>query len=290
MRILQTHRPDFVALQESTKPFHTVCNTEWVREHYSVSQPQYGEGYGTLILSGLPCEFHRAPLPTRMQRDFLAAVAQINGQSFIFSTVHLESLDSPRARASQLREISRLLEKSGASTAILCGDFNFDANTNFMSRNSGLAPGEALENAILAEALPRFTDLWAQLRPDQQGFTFDTTANAMLRKRPRARECMRYDRVMLSSPLTAPSAITPPSTAAAPATDTVNITTTTTSATSATTSATSATATATAAASATVAAGWVANSIEMVGTEPFKEGVLVSDHFGLLAHFSVPHN
>eukprot|EP00668_Euglena_longa_P042762 GGOE01056614.1.p2 GENE.GGOE01056614.1~~GGOE01056614.1.p2 ORF type:complete len:112 (+),score=23.39 GGOE01056614.1:425-760(+) len=71
-----------------------------------------------------------------------------------------------------------------ARLAVLCGDFNFDAERNY--RGDG-----PLENAALALTLPGYTDVWPALRGGEKGFTYDSRANPTISHHQQ----MRYDRV-----------------------------------------------------------------------------------------------
>ena len=98
-----------------------------------------------------------------------------------------------------------------------CGDFNFDATHNFgdwrqkpsrpprPNRDASSSddeqyagpvrqPPPALENDVLASALPGYLDAWAALRPEEPGHTFDGATNPHVAD---PQECMRYDRVMV---------------------------------------------------------------------------------------------
>ena len=97
------------------------------------------------------------------------------------ATAHIESLRAARLRAAQLRVAATALEPF--EHALLCGDFNLGRG----------------EEAALAAALPRFSDLWPALRrAADAGDTFDPRRNAMLAARagrPSGRRA-RFDRVL----------------------------------------------------------------------------------------------
>lgn len=292
LRILRRLQPDFVAVQESTKPFYAVLmdsnldDAEWVRARYRISPPRYGHSsYGCLLLCAVPVAMFSAVLPTRMDRELLLAVAKVNDLPFVFSTVHLESLASRTMRASQLAEISTILACLNAPTSVLCGDFNFDSSANFESRHRALRLGEELENCILGRLLPFHKDVWVTLRPEEKGFTFDTINNQMVgaMKGANYQERMRYDRVMFNSTslafgreeiefssssdsapfpsLPSASLLSPPPLSSSSELKSDSL----------------------------VGTSWQADSIQLVGTEPFFFGdgkpVYVSDHFGILTQF-----
>jgi endonuclease/exonuclease/phosphatase family metal-dependent hydrolase len=155
-------------------------------------------------------------------------------------TVHLESLDTERTRAAQLRQISAV-----EGLDVLCGDFNFDDVFTWGEwRQPGRKrPVSALENnvlacveidqlvcrvlssgeeptsprseqasrrwrilistQVLARALPDFVDAWSTVFPNNRGLTFDGATNPWVRD---SGERMRYDRVMVRRSLGRPVA------------------------------------------------------------------------------------
>lgn len=138
--------------------------------------------YGVMIfvrpLIAASFSFHE--LPTGMCRRLLVAELP----RLAVATVHLESLDNHPTREAQLRRCAEVL--APFPNAVLAGDFNFDSERNFVLAR------KPLENVALKRYLPDFTDLWATLRPTERGFTFDSSVNTYL-ARP---EQMRYDRVL----------------------------------------------------------------------------------------------
>ena len=118
----------------------------------------------------------------------------------VVGTVHLESLDTERTRAAQLRQISAV-----EGLDVLCGDFNFDEVSTWgeWRQPSRKRPASALENNVLARALPDFVDAWAAVFPNNRGFTFDGATNPWVRD---SGERMRYDRVMVRRSLGRPVA------------------------------------------------------------------------------------
>lgn len=150
------------------------------------------------------------------------------------STVHLESLSFPGTRALQLQDIHKY--QNAYEYAIIAGDFNFDSYKNFKDmycstqyftreeRSVGVNGGDTpstssgshgfrnnvgnnlLENDILAQVLPEYTDVWChvhnidndaaimELKENQfkrsplhaedskYGYTFDEVTNIMVHK------------------------------------------------------------------------------------------------------------
>jgi tyrosyl-DNA phosphodiesterase 2 len=134
-----------------------------------------------LMLSRLPLSrVTYIPLPTRLARGFLLAEFSINGRSQIIGSVHLESgkLRS-RLRARQLRSIRRAVRS--ADDAVLLGDFNMRDTEN-------------------ARIVAPYRDVWPTLRPNDDGFTEDTSINHMRFDMKFKHRHVRFDRVLLKGP------------------------------------------------------------------------------------------
>ena len=208
--------PDVICLQEVVEELATS-----IRQHsalgdaYSISANEIG-AYGCLMLvrHSLSASFREIEFEcSNMGRSLL--IAEL-APSLAVATTHLESLNSPRARAKQLRIARDAL--APYERAILCGDFNFDSTQNFgdwrkipprpprPTREDDDSDEEEykgpirqdaasmLENRVLAEVLgDDYVDCWPALRPGEPGHTFDGASNRHVRD---AHECMRYDRVM----------------------------------------------------------------------------------------------
>jgi hypothetical protein len=93
--LLESCRPDLVALQEVTPAFlQQVLHTSWVQAEYRISDI-YGDSvdpYGVLILSRLPIrEWQFFALPSAMGRHLVIARAPLNATVTTFASVHPES-------------------------------------------------------------------------------------------------------------------------------------------------------------------------------------------------------
>eukprot|EP00030_Apusomonadida_sp_AF-17_P004371 a509413_144.p1 GENE.a509413_144~~a509413_144.p1 ORF type:complete len:310 (-),score=87.81 a509413_144:227-1117(-) len=199
-RLCQESEADFIALQEVLPEFlFDLLAEEWVREHYSVSDIDGTtiERYGVVLLARpRAAALAIAVLPTRMGRKLVFGVYEAGaGTRLAVGTMHFESLDSAPLRRTQLELCARILSES-ADAVLLVGDFNFCSLRNFR-------PGGKLENDCIAEVAPEFCDVWAVLRPDEPGYTFDSEANPMIGQFER----MRYDRVLARGRALAPLAI-----------------------------------------------------------------------------------
>lgn len=189
--ILKSLDADIICLQEVLPSFIALTIAQpWVQKDYFVSDVsgQTLDGYGVIILSRIPIyNLSMWTLPTRMGRALLVAEYNLNGEKVSIGTVHLESLDSADLRRRQLELISPILGK--VPHAALTGDFNFDSDRNF--REDGLP----LENRSLKDFFEEYSDVWPTLRPNEKGYTYDSKANAVIKKY----EQMRYDRILWKS-------------------------------------------------------------------------------------------
>ena len=179
--LLSTRTPDIMLFQEVTPAALDVLLAQpWVRGGYlraAVVGDDVGN-YGMLLLSRLPISGATyTRLPTRQQRGFLRVEFTVNGSQLVVCCIHLDSgKSSSRLRAWQLRRIFGALKT--AEDAVVLGDFNLRDNEN--SRIG--AP---------------YCDVWPTLRPDEDGFTEDTSINLMRYDMKDKHRHVRFDRVLL---------------------------------------------------------------------------------------------
>jgi len=210
---IQSLSPHIVCLQEVLPEFiKALIQQTWAQENYYLSDAtgDFVSPYGCCILSRMDVtNFSAWLLPTMMGRSCLIAEFQIDNNSFLCATVHLESLDSRNLRQKQLEVISSILKDS--HTALLMGDFNMDSDINYSQlerRRSQAAdlekdprdidypqlrPGEILENDAVVKHFSNYEDVWKYLRPDEDGYTFNSEINPMIHS---SFEQMRYDRIL----------------------------------------------------------------------------------------------
>ena len=190
-QLLSREMPDVMMFQEITPAALGVFLAEpWIREHYrraTVVGDKAGN-YGMLMLSRLPAvRVTYTRLPTRLSRGFLQAEFTINGRPLFVCSVHLDSgKRRARLRGRQLRRVFRALRS--ADDAIVLGDFNMRDTEN-------------------ARITPPFCDVWRMLRPDDHGFTEDTTINHMRFDSKNKHRQVRFDRVLLKGPAWAAASI-----------------------------------------------------------------------------------
>jgi endonuclease/exonuclease/phosphatase family metal-dependent hydrolase len=177
--LLRERKPDVIVLQEVTPTaLEIFLEQPWIRDEY-LSASAVGDGtgnYGMLTLSRVPiARATYSQLPTRQTRGFLETTLALDGQ--IVCCVHLDSgKSSARLRGWQLRRIFRALRT--AENAVVLGDFNMrDA-----------------ENDRIAAP---FCDVWPALRPDDAGYTENTSINLMRFDARNKKRHVRFDRVLL---------------------------------------------------------------------------------------------
>lgn len=184
-------QPDVMVFQEVTPRAKSILlDQPWVQEGYyraEITGDILGN-YGMLMLSRLPIQETRySRLPTKLDRGFLRARLVINGRALSICSVHLESGKS--ATLLRARQIHRVFDALGDSEdAVVLGDFNMRDHEN--TRIS--AP---------------YRDIWPELRPDDPGYTEDTSINHMrFDSKPKHRQ-VRFDRVLYRGARWAPASI-----------------------------------------------------------------------------------
>ena len=187
---------DVMVFQEVTRPALAIlCSRPWVRENYRRVTVAGGLGgnYGLLTLSRLPiihAVYRR--LPTGFSRvlrprGFLLMESNVNGSPLSIASIHLESGKAKAdLRERQLRRIYDTLEHH--DDAVVLGDFNMRDKEN---------------DRIDA----RYVDVWPALRPDENGYTEDTSINLMRYDSRNKKRHVRFDRVLLKSAAWSPESI-----------------------------------------------------------------------------------
>ncbi len=192
-RWIEDESPELLALNEVT-PGHLslLGQRRLLQERYLLSaQPEEKSSlppFGNLLLMSLPClQLYEIHLP-RLPRPALCAVLQLGEElRLLLCTVHLSSKweNAPR-RARQLEALivalEPLREAQGCQDVLICGDLNLH---------------DPAEDEIIPSS---YRDLWAELRPEEPGYTFDALRNPMLQEMwPLGFEYrrMRLDRILL---------------------------------------------------------------------------------------------
>ena len=179
--VLSRKMPDVMVFQEVTPTaLATFSAQPWIRVRYRRAAVTGGDlgNYGMLMLSRVPItNVTYTRLPTNLARGFLTADLDTGGTPLTVVALHLESgKAAARLRARQLGRVVRALGRT--ENAVVLGDFNMrDA-----------------ENDAIGEP---YRDLWPILRPDDDGFTEDTTINLMRLDSKNKQRHVRFDRVLL---------------------------------------------------------------------------------------------
>jgi tyrosyl-DNA phosphodiesterase 2 len=179
--LFRDRRPDVIVMQEVTpRALRIFIDQPWVRDQYVRVSAVGGDAgnYGMLMLSRVPvARATHSRLPTRQSRAFLEAELAVNGARITICCVHLDSgKSSARLRGWQLRRIFG--SQRNSEDAVLLGDFNMRDTEN---------------ERITAP----YCDVWPTLRPDDPGFTEDTTINHMRFDARNKKRHVRFDRVLL---------------------------------------------------------------------------------------------
>jgi tyrosyl-DNA phosphodiesterase 2 len=188
--LLCREMPDIMVFQEVTpEALSEFLEQPWIRENYrcaAVVGARTGN-YGMLMLSRVPtARVTYGRLPSRSSRGYLLVELAVNGTRLVVCSLHLDSgKRRARLRGRQLRRVFRALRQEDA---VVLGDFNM--------RDS--------ENARIA---PPYQDVWLALRPNDDGFTEDTSINSMRFDSKNKHTQVRFDRVLLKGPAWAATSI-----------------------------------------------------------------------------------
>ncbi|XP_057764918.1 uncharacterized protein LOC130985805 isoform X3 [Salvia miltiorrhiza] len=174
--LIELHSPDVMCFQEVTPISYDIFQKSSWWKGYRCSLPDetaFPAGYFCMQLSKLPVKsysskpFHNSVMAREL---CVAEVEVLPGTTMVVATSHLESPNpSPptwnqmfsKERVVQANEALRLLGKN--ENVIFCGDMNWD------EKRDGAFP--------LAGG---WVDAWTELRPGEDGWTYDTKSNKML--------------------------------------------------------------------------------------------------------------
>ncbi|GLT75017.1 hypothetical protein SLA2020_467740 [Shorea laevis] len=174
--LIQLHSPDLICFQEVTPDiYHIFCQSSWWKVYRcSVSNDMLdSRPYFCMQLSKLPVKsFSSKPFRNSiMGRELcITEVEVFGGKPLVIATSHLESpCPSPptwdqmfsKERVEQAKEAIDILKSN--PNVVFGGDMNWD------DKLDGQFP--------LRDG---WTDAWAELRPEEIGWTYDTKSNQML--------------------------------------------------------------------------------------------------------------
>ena len=180
--LLSREMPDVMVFQEVTEAALEVFLAQpWVRQDYRRVTVAADGRYGMLMLSRLPIrQSTYTRLPTRLARGYLTAEFTVNGDALKIASVHLES--GKKARTLRVRQLARLFRAFAKdANVLLMGDFNMRDD----------------ENHLLDR---QYLDVWPGLRPDDPGYTEDTSINLMRYDMKNKHRHVRFDRVLVKGP------------------------------------------------------------------------------------------
>jgi exonuclease III len=175
--------PDICCFQECVPEFvGLMAGDNFWFDNYDFSDLDFvSSGYGTIVLAKkyLEFKFKSYDLTSKMGRKLVVGT----NLDLTVGSVHLESLNSKETRAAQLEEIAGLLNSFGSPNIVLCGDFNFCSESNYLN------PQIPLENSNLTNFLPDYKDLGRE-------FTW-----------LKGKKSFRFDRILLKSKYLKPQSI-----------------------------------------------------------------------------------
>lgn len=174
--LIWEHRPDIMCFQEVTPDSYEMFQKSswWMLYKCSVSKEMAIQNpYFCMQLCKLPvkCYSCKPFANSAMGRELCVAEVDIHAdKTLVVATSHLESpCPGPptwdqmysKERVEQAKEAVRLLEKN--PNVIFCGDMNWD------DKLDGQFPFP-----------DGWVDAWMELRPQEEGWTYDTKSNKML--------------------------------------------------------------------------------------------------------------
>eukprot|EP00252_Welwitschia_mirabilis_P009251 TRINITY_DN2167_c0_g1_i1.p1 TRINITY_DN2167_c0_g1~~TRINITY_DN2167_c0_g1_i1.p1 ORF type:complete len:284 (+),score=53.63 TRINITY_DN2167_c0_g1_i1:915-1766(+) len=187
--LVEQHQPHVICLQEvSPDIYYILCQSNWWTKYTCSVSQEYSmkRAYFCVQLSRLPVKkyTHRGFSNTIMGRELCIADVDVgNGKKLSIATTHLESpCPAPPAwnqyfskeRVTQAKESFTILKS--LPNVIFGGDMNWD------DARDGAPP------------LPDgWFDAWLKIRPNEEGWTYDTKSNQMLNGNRALRK--RLDRI-----------------------------------------------------------------------------------------------
>lgn len=180
-RELEALEPDVACLQEVLPEDLEHPGLRRLRDRGYWCSDEHLLHYDVLALArrGI-VEQERLELPSQMGRNLLVARLDVE-PGLTVATVHLESTaPMTEARLQQLRIIDGAL--ADETDVVLVGDMNFTD-----------------DDAEETERVAHWCDVWPALRPDEPGFTVDSTVNEMRHLSKPKLSRKRIDRVFVRS-------------------------------------------------------------------------------------------
>jgi uncharacterized protein (UPF0248 family) len=174
---------DIIALQEVTPALiDLLLKTDWV-QGYFISESPYADKvkpYGNLIMSRFP--FQLVEHQFSGHKRSLVGRWKFNDNLVHLANVHLTSNHSENSLQKRTQQLATVLKylKQQSGECLIVGDFN----------TRGDEQQELIDYA-------GFIDLWQQLHPGVDGYTFDPIRNPLAMLMSLAGDPARFDRILL---------------------------------------------------------------------------------------------
>jgi poly(A) polymerase len=180
---LQQTDADIIALQEAIPELVELLLSEsWVQNYFiSESIPANNvKPYGNLLMSRLP--FTLVEHQFSGHKRSLVGTWHFNDELFHVAVVHLTSDRAENGRSKRTQQLATVIAhlEEQLGTCLIVGDFNTRGNEHAEIFKYG-----------------GFVDIWQQLHPDKDGYTFDPTRNALAEIMSLEGKPARLDRLYL---------------------------------------------------------------------------------------------
>ncbi|CAN6288264.1 unnamed protein product [Urochloa humidicola] len=174
--LIKHHSPDFICFQEVTPYIYLLMQrSKWWQQYKCLLSQEMAvlKPYYCMQLSKVPVENSKCiPFHNSIMGRELCITSFNTGETtqFVLATTHLESPCPAPPKWDQMYSKERIAQANKCleilgrfRNAILCGDMNWD------DKRDGPFP---LQDG--------WTDAWVELKPGEDGWTYDTKANGML--------------------------------------------------------------------------------------------------------------
>ncbi|KAF9590288.1 hypothetical protein IFM89_032296 [Coptis chinensis] len=174
--LIEQHSPDVMCFQEVTPNIYHIFQQSswWKAYHCSVSTAMYNvKPYFCMLLSKVPVKsFSCKPFSNSiMGRELCVTEIEVKaGKSLVVATSHLESPCPAPPKWDQMYSKERVDQAKEALTSLKNSrNVVFGGDMNWDDKLDGKFP-----------LLDGWVDAWAEQRPGEDGYTYDTKANPML--------------------------------------------------------------------------------------------------------------
>ncbi len=177
LKYLQEYSADVVCLQEITLKFkEQLLECPFIREHYYVTNNE-PKIFGQLILSKYqPACQNLVTLDGNHMKKYLQMGFLNKFEELVeIINLHLTSDKQTNSDYKRQEQLTQLFSEIQADKVIVVGDFNHDDNFHEMSG---------------------FRDVWKELCPGQEGFTFDYLENGLTSKTTKSFLRSRIDKIL----------------------------------------------------------------------------------------------